>query len=64
MQHFVQLPKTFLVGIIIVEAFSPLNSFTKPTYNIYVVQTWTKALSTSLSLQGCLKIELSLSSMM
>jgi hypothetical protein len=40
----------FLVGIIIAETFSPLNIFTKPTYNNYVVQTWTKALSTSLNL--------------
>jgi hypothetical protein len=51
MRCLVQLPEmSFLVGIIIVEAYSPLDSSTKPTYNNYVVQAWTKFFSTSLSL--------------
>jgi hypothetical protein len=47
----VQFPKmSFLVGITIVEAYSPLDSSTKPTFNNFVIHAWTKALSTSLNL--------------
>jgi len=40
----------FLVNIIVVEAYSPLNNSTKPASNNFVIWTWTKVLSTSLNL--------------
>jgi hypothetical protein len=58
------IAKKVLANIIIVKAYSPLDSFTKPISNSYDVQTSTKAFSTSISLEGWIKIELSSSSMM
>ncbi len=62
---FVQLyKKVFLTNTIIIEAYPPLNIFTKLNSNNYIVQVWTKAFFTSLNLLGRLKIGLSSSNMM
>jgi hypothetical protein len=37
---------SFLAGIIIIEAYSPLDSSTKPTSNNLAIQAWTKVFST------------------
>jgi len=59
MWGFVQLyKKVFLTNTIIIEAYPPLNIFTKLNSNNYVVRVWTKALFTSLNLLGRLKIGL------
>jgi hypothetical protein len=51
MWRLIQLPKIFfLIVIIIVEAYSPLNNFTKPTPNNTIVRTWIKTLFASLNL--------------
>jgi len=60
MWRSVQLPKiSFLVGIIVVETYSPLDNSTKSASKNFDVQFQTKAISTSLSLYDVLKIGLS-----
>ncbi len=51
MQHLVQLPKISLsINVTFVKAYSPLDIFSKPTFNNNIFLVYTKALSISLSL--------------
>jgi hypothetical protein len=43
---------SFLVNIIIVKAYSPLDKSTKLTSNNYVIQTWTKGYNHNKRSQG------------